>query len=59
MLIALRKLKDMTFEATWVELGEILYLTIAREAKSLEIATADDLLAVGLICKNAQGRMLI
>ena len=51
MLIALGKRKDMTFEATWVELGEILYLTIAREPKSLEIAASDDLLAFGFICK--------
>ena len=49
----------MTFKATWVELGEVLYLTIAREAKSLGIASADDLLAFGLTCKNVQGRMLI
>ena len=41
----------MTFKATWVELGEVLYLTIAREAKSLEIAASDDLLGFGFICK--------
>ena len=34
-----------------MELGEILYLTIPREAKSLEIAASDDLLAFGFICK--------
>ena len=51
MLIALGKRKDMTFETTWVEFGEILYLTIAREAKSLEIAASDDLLAFGFIYK--------
>ena len=51
MLIAPRKRRDMTFEATRVELGEIFYLTIAREAKSLEIAASDDLLAFGFICK--------
>ena len=44
-------------EAAWVQLGEILYLTIAGEAKGLAIAASDCLL--GLVSFGyAQGKML-
>ena len=58
MLIAFQtRYVGYEIEATWVQLGDILYLTIAGEAKGLAIAASDDL--PGLVSfENAQGKML-
>ena len=51
MLVAFSSKIGCEIEATWAELGEMLYLTIAGEEKSLAIAAWDDLLGFGFICK--------